>query len=89
VLELDQFIADCRAAITEDKSQKFVREVVMRALSDPPAVLKALGEPTRGVLQTLYRSDDLTILNIVWAPYMTLMPHNHNMWGIIGIYNRT
>jgi predicted metal-dependent enzyme (double-stranded beta helix superfamily) len=86
VLELDQFIADCRAAITADKSQKFVREVVTRALSDPPAVLKALGEPTRGVLQTLYRSDDLTILNIVWAPYMTLMPHNHNMWGVIGIY---
>ena len=44
VLELDQFIADCRAAITADKSQKFVREVVTRALSDPPAVLKALGE---------------------------------------------
>ena len=28
----------------------------------------------------------MTILNIVWAPYMTLQPHNHNMWGIIGIY---
>jgi len=23
----------------------------------------------------------------VWAPYMTLMPHNHNMWAVIGIYS--
>ena len=55
-------------------------------MSDPAAILKGLGEPTRGVLKPLYRSEELTILNIVWAPYMTLQPHNHNMWGVIGIY---
>jgi len=22
----------------------------------------------------------------VWAPLMTLMPHNHNMWAVIGVY---
>jgi predicted metal-dependent enzyme (double-stranded beta helix superfamily) len=86
VFDLDQFVVDCRSALTADKSHKLVREVVRRAVADPNAVLKALGEPTRGVLQSLYRSDDLTILNIVWAPYMTLMPHNHNMWAVIGIY---
>ena len=86
MFELDQFVADCRSALAADKSHKFVREVVARAVSDPSAVLKGLGEPTRGMLKSLYRSDDLTILNIVWAPYMTLQPHNHNMWGVIGIY---
>jgi predicted metal-dependent enzyme (double-stranded beta helix superfamily) len=86
MFDLDQFVMDCRSALTADKSHKLVREVVGRAVANPGAVLKALGEPTRGVLKALYRSDDLTILNIVWPPYMTLMPHNHNMWAVIGIY---
>ena len=86
MFELDQFIADCRTALAADQSHKLVREVVARGVSDPAAVLKGLGEPTRGMLKPLYRADDLTILNIVWAPYMMLQPHNHNMWGIIGIY---
>ena len=41
--ELEQFIADCRTALATDPSHKLVREVVARAVSDPPAVLKALG----------------------------------------------
>jgi predicted metal-dependent enzyme (double-stranded beta helix superfamily) len=86
VFDPDQFVADCRGALAADKSHKLVREVVARAVSDPAAVLKGLGEPTRGVLKTLYRSEELTILNIVWAPHMVLVPHNHNMWAVIGIY---
>jgi predicted metal-dependent enzyme (double-stranded beta helix superfamily) len=82
----DQFVADCRNALAAEKSHKLVREVVCRAVAEPNAVLKALGEPTRGGLKALYRSDHLTILNVIWAPYMTLMPHNHNMWAVIGIY---
>ena len=45
MFELDQFIADCRAALAADKSHKSVREVVVRAVSHPAAVLKDLGEP--------------------------------------------
>jgi predicted metal-dependent enzyme (double-stranded beta helix superfamily) len=33
-----------------------------------------------------YRSDQLTILNVIWAPFMTLLPHDHRMWAVIGIY---
>jgi predicted metal-dependent enzyme (double-stranded beta helix superfamily) len=86
MFDLDQFIADCRSALAADKSHKLVREVVARAVCDPGRILKQVGEPKKGMLQSLYRSDDLTILNIVWAPYMTLMPHNHQMWAVIGIY---
>ena len=57
---LDQFVADCRDACAVDKSHKLVREVLCRAGADPSGVLKALGEPTRGAIKTLYRSDDLT-----------------------------
>jgi predicted metal-dependent enzyme (double-stranded beta helix superfamily) len=86
MFHLDQFAADCRSALKEDASHASVREVVARAVSDPAAVLKALGEPQRAEMQPLYRSDDLTILNVIWAPWMTLLPHNHQMWAVIGIY---
>ncbi len=86
MFEVDQLVADCRAALKEDPSHKLVREVVERAVSNPAAVLKALGEPKRAEMQTLYRADDLTILNVIWAPWMNLLPHNHQMWAVIGIY---
>jgi predicted metal-dependent enzyme (double-stranded beta helix superfamily) len=86
MFDLDQFIADCRAALAADKSHKLVRDVVARAVSDPTAVLKGLGEPSRSVFQPLYRSSDLTIANVIWAPKMTVVPHNHHMWAVIGIY---
>jgi predicted metal-dependent enzyme (double-stranded beta helix superfamily) len=86
VFDLDEFVADCRAALAVDKSQKHVRDVVARAVSDPASVLEALGEPRRAGLHALHQSDDLTILNVVWAPMMTIVPHNHHMWAVIGIY---
>ena len=75
MFDLEQFAADCRAALAADPSHRLVREVVRRAVSDPSAVLKGIGEPT-----------DLTILNVIWGPMMTIMPHNHQMWAVIGIY---
>jgi predicted metal-dependent enzyme (double-stranded beta helix superfamily) len=86
MFDLDRFTADCRAALAEDTSHKAVREVVARAVTDPGAVLRALGEPARGGVHKLHHSDDLTILNVIWPPYMTIMPHNHLMWAVIGIY---
>jgi predicted metal-dependent enzyme (double-stranded beta helix superfamily) len=82
----EQFKADCRAALKADSSHKSVREVVARAGADPAGVLKGVGEPNRAGIQKLYHAPDLTILNVVWAPMMTVMPHNHNMWAVIGIY---
>ena len=84
--DLERFIADCRAAHAADKSHKAVREVVARAVAEPGAVLKWLGEPKRGEVQKVYHSPELTILNVVWAPYMTIYPHNHRMWAVIGVY---
>ena len=86
MFDVDQFIADCRAAIAADRSHKLVRDVVARAVSEPAAVLRCLGEPKRSVLQPLHRSRQLTIVNVVWAPKMTVVPHNHQMWAVIGIY---
>ena len=86
MFDLDRFIADCRTALAADSSHRHVREVVRRAVSEPAAVLKGLGEPKRAGLNKLFQAPDLTILNVVWAPMMTIMPHNHAMWAVIGIY---
>ena len=86
MFDAEQFIIDCKEAVGQDRSQSAVLEVVAHAVSDPATVLKALGEPQCGEIQTLYRADDLTILNVIWAPWMTLLPHNHQMWAVIGIY---
>ena len=86
MFELDQFIADCRAALTSDAPHKAVREVVARAVSEPAGVLRAVGEPRRAELRKLYGSRELTVLNVVWAPGMTLLPHDHRMWAVTGIY---
>ena len=86
MFDMDRFVADCRNAASQDSSHKSVREVVARAVSDPTQVLKGLGEPQRAGVQTLHRSDTLTILNVIWGPRMTVMPHNHQMWAVIGVY---
>ncbi len=86
MFELETFVADCRAALSADEPHGAIREVVARAVSEPSAILRALGEPRRAELRKLYRSGDLTLLNVVWAPGMTLLPHDHRMWAVIGIY---
>src|SRR5271169_4752439 len=86
MFDLDRFIADCSTAVRADRSQKSVRELVSRVVSDPTAVVAGLGEPRRAEVQRLYSAADLTILNVIWGPRMTVMPHNHEMWAVIGIY---
>ena len=84
--DLDQFIADCRAAVAEGDRPKALREVVARAVADPQAVLATLGDPSSSTVQRLYHAPNLTILNVMWGPSMTLMPHNHRMAAVIGLY---
>jgi predicted metal-dependent enzyme (double-stranded beta helix superfamily) len=86
MFDLDRFIADCRDAVGQDPTHKAAREVLARAVADPSAVLSALGEPRRAGVTPLYRSDNLTILNVIWGRGMTVMPHDHRMWAVIGVY---
>ena len=58
MFDLGTFIGDCRAALAADASHRSVREVVARAVSDAPAVLKGLGEPKRATVQRLYHSNN-------------------------------
>jgi predicted metal-dependent enzyme (double-stranded beta helix superfamily) len=86
MFEKERFIEDCRAALGESQAHAAVRELVTRAVRDPRDIVRALGAPQRAGVETLYRADDLTILNLCWGPRMVFKPHNHRMWAVIGIY---
>ena len=85
MFDKDRFIEDCIAAVGD--GQQAIREVVTRAVSDASGVMNALGEPRQAGIETLHRSPELTVLNFAWAPCMSLMPHNHQMFAVIGIYS--
>ena len=85
MFQKDRFVEDCRRAVQE--GQKAVREIVLEAVGDPAGIIAELGEPTKAGVFPLYSGDDATVINFVWAPCMTLLPHNHNMLAVIGIYS--
>jgi predicted metal-dependent enzyme (double-stranded beta helix superfamily) len=84
--DLDRLVADCGEAVNDHAPTKAVRDILARAVSEPGSMIDVLGEPTRGEIQRLHVSDELTVINVIWAPGMTIMPHNHNMWAVIGVY---
>ena len=86
MFNIENFIEDCKVAVKDDPTHKTIAELARSAMSDPGSVMRAVGEPDKGGLQALYKSDDLKILNVVWKPDMVLQPHDHNMWAVIGIY---
>ena len=84
--DLECFVEECRSALADSHPPRAVREVAARAMAAPGEVMAALGEPRWAAMTALYRAADLTVLNVIWGPHMTLMPHNHRMWAVIGIY---
>lgn len=84
MFDKDRFIEDCIAAVAE--GQGALRERVAQAVSEHPRMLSGLGPPEHAGITPLYRSPELTIINFVWAPYMSLMPHNHRMFSVVGLY---
>jgi predicted metal-dependent enzyme (double-stranded beta helix superfamily) len=84
MFDLDGFIADCEAAVHEPEPRGAVKALLERAVADPslPEVLV----PARAELVPLHVADDLTVLKVVWAPGMSVAPHDHLMWAAIGVY---
>ena len=84
MFDTERFIDDCRNAVSD--GQAAVREVVAAAVSDPAGIVSELGVPEHAGIGPIYRGPDLTIINFTWAPCMSLAPHNHQMFAVIGIY---
>ena len=62
MLNLDHFVADCRAALTASSPQLAIKEILERALTDPAGVEAAVGTPRRAQIASLHHERDLTIL---------------------------
>jgi predicted metal-dependent enzyme (double-stranded beta helix superfamily) len=86
MFDVDDFVASCRAAVLESEPRLAIKDVVERAVADPGAVAAALPPEAAGIFP-LHVADDLTVMQIVWAPGMVLGPHDHRMWAAIGVYS--
>jgi len=86
VFSTDEFVADCRGALQTSSPEQAIQQIARRAVSNGAAVARALGAPSSPGMFPLYQSHELTILNIVWAPGMSIHPHDHRMWAVIAVY---
>jgi predicted metal-dependent enzyme (double-stranded beta helix superfamily) len=86
VFDLDAFVEDCLVAVRADGTHRAAHEVMKRAFTNPAAVMAAVGEPGDSGLSAIHHSRELTILNVIWKPGVTIRPHNHETWAVIGIY---
>ncbi len=81
--DLERLIGDCEAA-SDDVAR--VHELVAHAVSNSAALLQRFGVPRRGAMTPLHRSAAMTVLHLVWGPQMSVWPHEHRMWAVIGVY---
>src|SRR5262245_57076934 len=86
MLNIDHFIGECRAALSQPSPELVIKGIVERAVAHPSDVEAALGTPREGTIVPLYHDRELTILNVVWTPGMAIYPHDHRMWALIGLY---
>lgn len=89
MFDLDKFIQDCLSLKRDEHLPKRVLEMMREAVSDPAAVKAGVAplDPKVGVLDApLYRSAELTVLNVTLRPGVLSIPHDHRMWAVIGIY---
>jgi predicted metal-dependent enzyme (double-stranded beta helix superfamily) len=81
---IDELVAACVDAMSEADPREEVREILAGSVGKGWLTDK-LKSPSAG-LKVLYRSSNLTVLNVIWPPLMSLFPHDHRMWAAIGIY---
>lgn len=85
---VDELVAALIEARADGDALPATREVLARAVANPRDVADVLA-PRAGGLDLLHNTPELTILNVVWAPGMDLLPHDHRMWAAIAVYTGT
>jgi len=86
---VDDFVSDCLTAVRREggRAPAAVEEVIAGAVSSPTRVADAVGSPSAIAPFTVWhRSDELTVLHVVWPPGVELLAHDHEMWAAIGLY---
>ncbi len=91
MFDRDRFVEECIGAVDAAadgaSARRAVKELVERAVADPRDVERGIGLVKGGGIDVLYRSGRLTVLNLCWPAGAVIMPHDHAMWAVIGIYS--
>lgn len=85
MFDVDELVAACISANNDAEPRLAIRDVIERAIAPGTGIADAL-PPARAEIRRLHVSPALTVIKVVWAPGMTLYPHDHRMWAAIGIY---
>jgi predicted metal-dependent enzyme (double-stranded beta helix superfamily) len=85
MFDKDRFIHECMDAVADGPLA--IREIMATAVSDRTGMMAALGAPVHAGITPLHNAPQLTIIQFIWAPCMALIPHNHRMFGVVGIYS--
>lgn len=84
---LETVVKRCRAALASDDPQASVVTVMQEAVRDP-AIAAAIAPRTQFTDMmdvAIHRSDELTMLAAAMPPGLTIPPHNHNLWSVVGV----
>jgi predicted metal-dependent enzyme (double-stranded beta helix superfamily) len=84
-VDLDRVIGDLVDASDESTPQLAIRDALERAVADADQ-LAARFPCERAELVPLHVSSTLSVFKAIWAPGMTVPPHDHRMWGAIGVF---
>ena len=84
-LDVDTMVERIRTAAGDHTPPLAVRDAVEQAIADG-GLADALPPVTEGGLTTLYNAPDLTILRVAWTPGIRMVPHDHKVWAVIGMY---
>ena len=84
--DVDVFLGDLETANQDASPRHAVCEVVARAVAEPRALERAFGPLRAGRTTVLFRSPALSVFHIVWPPGLSVEPHEHNLWAVMGVY---
>ena len=90
MFNLDMFVKECKAALNDKKPGNAIHSLMTDTLKDPKAVAanfnNTISRATPMSDLTIFRSDDLMVLRVALDPRWKSIPHDHGIWGFVGIY---
>lgn len=85
-MTLDSMLAELADAAVESTPLLAVRDVLQRAVSSAAWLQDLLPATDRAELVPLLVSPTVSVFKAVWAAGMAVPPHDHRLWGAIGVY---
>jgi predicted metal-dependent enzyme (double-stranded beta helix superfamily) len=86
VTAIEEFVAECSAAVQEHRGVTASKEVLERAVRDRRLIEEL---PLEAGVTVVHGADDLTILHVVMAKRPAgagnPIPHDHRLWAAIGV----